>query len=92
VRIIILPSEHCHSHLLDTAEVARVAALLARYVDRVEMLVYLRRQDRVAISVRSTVLKGGQIAPPVLPPINENDRYYNYAALLERWSAVSGEE
>ena len=88
---VVLSSEHCHSRLVEPAEIARVAALLAHHVDRVEVLVYLRRQDRVAVSLHSTALKAGQIARPLLPPTEESNPYYNYAALLERWSTAFGQ-
>lgn len=91
-RTVLLSSEHCHSRLTRPEEVDALVRLLRRHVDRVEILVYLRRQDRVAVSLHSAALKAGQPSPPLLPAVDGDDVYFDHAALLERWAAACGRE
>lgn len=97
----LFSNEHCHSRLFEAGEVARLKTLLDPLFDEVKVLVYLRRQDLLAVSLYSTLLKAGVSSDEVLVtrPIAalpqhapEQDLYYDYQALLARWAAVFGDD
>jgi hypothetical protein len=92
VHTVIFSSEHCHSRLVHRSELERLRELLREHFAEVKILVYLRRQDQVAVSQYSTAMKAGQVRETLLPLIDENDLYYNYEILLERWAAVFSEQ
>lgn len=98
-KIFLFSNEHCHSRLYAPEEVERLRALLARFFGQVDVLVYLRRQDELAVSLYSTLLKAGTsgrellVRRPVpgLPgDAPEQALYYDYEALIARWSAGFG--
>lgn len=91
---LLISSEHLHSRLRTTGELAKLKALLDRHVRTCKVIVYLRRQDELAVSRFSTRLKAGNAADaPIFPnprgrlPVN-----YDYAALLDRIAEVFGED
>jgi hypothetical protein len=93
-RTLIVSSEHLHSRLVSDEEKRSLLAFLAPYCERIQVLVYLRRQDKVASSLVSTAFKNGHTnidgiydaAPDLLP------YYYDYRALLEGYARVFGKE
>lgn len=91
VERVILSSEHCHSRLVLKSEVERLKELLTSLFDEIKVLVYLRRQDEVAVSLYSTAMKVGYTHRAILPVDNINYDYYDYERLLDRWSDVFGD-
>ncbi|MBK5963384.1 hypothetical protein CCR95_04580 [Thiocystis minor] len=89
---VILSSEHCQSRLVSISEIQRLHDLLHPYFDRIEILVYLRRQDELAVSRYNTRIKSGQICSDVFYPRDAKSPYYDYRRLLDHWSAVFGRE
>ncbi|WP_229794089.1 hypothetical protein [Arenicella chitinivorans] len=90
---VVISSEHFHSRLKSVEEVKALADLLSPYASKVSVVVYLRRQDKVAVSLFSTRCKETNSSLQILPEASSNvDSYYDYYALLERWSEVFGEE
>lgn len=89
---VVFCNEHCHSRLKTEAEVARLRALLAPHFDRIEVAVYLRRQDQVALSLYSTRLKSGGTGTDILPRCDPRDPYFNYDVLLRLWEGVFGRD
>jgi hypothetical protein len=89
---VIFSSEHLHSRLGMREEVAALKAFLDRHFAEYSVIVYLRRQDRVAASLHSTGLRVGLAGANMLPILRPESvpPYYDYATLLERWSAVFG--
>lgn len=88
---VLISSEHFHSRCESEEEVFKVASILKRYFKEIKVLCYLRPQIDVAISLYTTVLRSGaKISFEEF--INRNCRvdnsYYDYEALLKRWSAV----
>lgn len=85
---LLFTSENLAAKLPDHAAVARLRALLDPFCNRYTVIVYLRRQDEFAVSVRSTEARRGDIDPEVffgrVP--------FDYAALLDRWAAVFGRD
>ena len=88
---VIYSAEHLQSRLTTVGEIKRVARLLRPLFDEVEELVYLRRQDRYALSAYSTAVRGGQQRGFSFETINAQGPYYDYRTLLENWSEVFGE-
>jgi hypothetical protein len=81
----IFCSEHCHSRLTTAAEVETLRTLLSEFFDDVQVSVYLRRQDQVALSLYSTRLKSGGADREILPQTNADDPYFNYDRSLALW-------
>lgn len=91
VHTVLLSNEHCHSRLRGVEEVLRLKSLLDGLFAEVRVIVYLRRQDELAISHYTTALRGGAIHDnPLPPPWREPPSYFDWDALLTRWSAVFG--
>jgi hypothetical protein len=95
LKTIILSNEHLELLLLAEAELVRLKDLLAPHCSRLTVLVYLRRQDRIATSMYSSALRAGQGKPPILPqnPVRMPRRpMYEYHRMLSLWSRVFGRE
>lgn len=90
VHTVIFSGEHCHSRLVTVENVERLKGLMDRHFSEYVILVYLRRQDELAISHFSTQLRNGQRNARLLPVREERMPYFDYAALLDRWKAVFG--
>ena len=88
----VLSSEHCHSRLFEVAEVRRLKALLDDFFDEVVVIVYLRPQHELAVSLYSTALRVGYVDPPILPALQKPTPYFDYDRLLRRWAEVFGAE
>ena len=91
-RTAIFCSEHCHSRLVSPNEVARLRNFLSEFFDEIEISVYLRRQDRVALSLYSTRLKSGLAPDRVLEKAPADRLYYNYDRFLALWEDAFGAE
>lgn len=89
---VIFCSEHCHSRLTTPAEVETLRAFLAEFFDDVQVCVYLRRQDQVALSLYSTRLKSGDTAEAILPQDGGLNLYYDYDRFLALWEEAFGPE
>jgi len=91
---VIISSEHFHSRLRSDDEVQRLHDLLSGFFTEISILVYFRRQDLVAISQNSTIIKGGglgDIAEDIRSgKITADSDYYNYFELLEKWTRIFG--
>lgn len=91
VHTLVFSNEHCHSRLHTEDAVRAIKALLDPHVSSYEILVYLRRQDEMAVSRYTTQLRGGSQSESVFALRRARlADYYDYAALLDRWSAVFG--
>jgi hypothetical protein len=86
----IFSNEHCHSRLTHVGEVACLKALLDEFFDDVQICVYLRRQDQLAVSSYSTHLKAGGVSRNILPRTSAEDPYFNYDKSLSLWESAFG--
>jgi hypothetical protein len=77
------------SRLATPGEVRRVHDLLSPMCDRLRVVVFLRRQDRLAVSRHYWLLVNGGV-PPAVFPARGCDGYYDYAAMLDIWADVFG--
>ncbi|NND89528.1 MAG: hypothetical protein HKN42_01590 [Granulosicoccus sp.] len=89
---VIYSSEHLQSRLTSVDEIKRIARLLRPMFDDLRIVVYLRRQDKYALSAHSTSVRGGDVKDFAFEAIDAAGPYYNYRKLLENWSEVFGEE
>jgi len=88
---LIISSEHFHSKLRTQREIERVKGILPES-DKVEILFYVRRQDRVCLSLYSTKIGAGGTKDFKFPSVNSNllPYRYDYNAAYELWSDVFG--
>lgn len=91
---IIISSEHFHSRCELDDEVKKVANLLKEFFHEIKVVCYLRPQVDVASSLYTTVLRSGaklEFEDFIEKHCREDNFYYNYQELLERWSRVFGQ-
>jgi len=91
-KTVVFSAEHLSSRLVSDSEVTTLKDLLEQFFDTIKIYVYLRRQDRVAVSLRGTAILSGNLLPKSLPKVSENSHRYNYLNLLTRWDRVFGED
>ncbi|MGO9243554.1 MAG: hypothetical protein ACLQDC_02140 [Verrucomicrobiia bacterium] len=95
---LLLSNEHCHSRLVTREEVHYLRQFLDRFADETRIIVYLRPQHEVAISLYDQALKVGYHDIDVLPDfIGRRSRwvgrlYFEYDKLLERWAGEFGRD
>ena len=95
---LLLSNEHCHSRLVTREEVHYLRQFLDRFTDETRIIVYLRPQHELAISLYDQALKVGWHDIDVLPDfIGHRSRwvdrlYFEYDKLLERWAAEFGQD
>lgn len=93
IQTVVVSSEHLHSRLRSVEDVQNVAELFDGLFETVDIIVYLRRQDRLAVSLYSTALRGGWTYTNIFPKVTSGrSYYYNFQHLIERWSSVFGED
>lgn len=90
--ILHISSENCHSRLLGTDSIGYVKELLSPWVEDFKIIVYLRPQHEVALSLYSTDMKLGGHAKNPFPEVDENNHYYNYYVMLKKWEEIFGKE
>jgi len=89
---LLLSGEHMQSRLTRVEEIQSLKNFLDKFVTNYKIIVYLRSQVEMAISLYSTFLISGNIRETVLPNVDEKNLYYNHEKLLERWSYVFSSE
>jgi len=77
------------SRLNTIDDVRRVHALLSEICDNIRVVVFLRRQDLLAVSRYYSLLINGNVPAAVFPEPDQAG-YYDYAALLDTWGHVFG--
>ncbi len=92
--VLLISSEHLQSRLFSKETIARIKAFLEPWVERFEIVLYLRRQDRVAVSLYSTKIKSGNPTPILFSgaPKGPVPYYFDYDKIYDNWCAVFGEE
>ncbi len=95
VHSCVFSNEHCYRKVDSVAAAQRLKAMLDPHFDRYRIVVYLRRQDEMMVSVYSTRLRSGDAHADVLPAVEGNETYlrrFDWFALCERWAAAFGRE
>lgn len=99
---VMLSNEHCHSRLGTFAEVQNLKDFLDHFCETYRIVVYLRPQHELAMSQYGMFVANGtydiDMFPPLPPPLDydkivyTNFAYFDYQALLDRWSQVFGKD
>lgn len=91
---LIISCEHFHSRLTSRGEIEGLAELLSPYAEAFEILLYLRRQDQVALSHYSTKLKSGALDPALFPGSKDGrvEYYYDYESVYANWAQIFGDD
>ncbi|MHC1479611.1 hypothetical protein ACYJW8_05120 [Frateuria aurantia] len=84
---VLLSAEHFSSRF-GPAQIKSLARHLSAY--EVQIVLYVRRQDELAISRFSTALRCGERRWLDLSQVTPADRYYNPLAIIEEWASVFG--
>lgn len=92
VRTVVFSSEFLHSRVARADQVERLKTLLAPHFGAFRVVVYIRRQDQLAVSHASTLLRTGKVAPMVPDPERVDRLYYDFEALIGRWAKVFGRD
>jgi hypothetical protein len=78
--------------LLRKNEVERIKGIVQGVSERIEIVLYLRRQDDLRESWYSTIIKSGAEYRLELPDDYELGARYNYQSLITLWESVFGRE
>lgn len=91
--VVIYSSEHFQSRLTEVEDIARLRNFLRTMHDRVRIVVYVRRQDHMAMSAHNTSLQGGNTQRFGFDNIpNADTPYYDLLGLARRWASVFGKD
>lgn len=89
-RQLLVSTELFHSQLKSVHEIQRVKALLDNWCNEYRVVFYMRRQDRLAVSLYSTRLRTGGSSTALLPEHSDPMHYYDYQRILGLWGEVFG--
>jgi len=89
-RVVLLSNEHLSHRLESESEIRRLRDFLARHFDDVRVTLYLRRQDRLAVSLHATHLRMGATGTEILPAEAREGLLFDYARALDLWQSVFG--
>ena len=87
VDTIILSSEHFHSRLKTENEIMNLRMLVMPFAKSFQISAYLRRQDLLAVSCFSTIVRFGHNPTHIIPTF-DNNHYYDYENMLKMWNSV----
>lgn len=91
VDFCLISSEHLHSRLHNEEEISSVLSFLSPYFNDFTILVHLRPQIDVLVSLASTVARGNRVVDcSFFMNANMKSMYYDYHALLSAWGNVFG--
>jgi hypothetical protein len=86
---VVLSAERFGAMLSTRDRISALHARLAPHFSGIRVVAYLRRQDAHAASAYSQMLRSGIIGEPSLvQPKSRYGSFYDYAELLDNWSAV----
>jgi hypothetical protein len=87
---LVLSNEHLSSRLQSEVSLENLKRCLSHFADVIDVVIYLRRQDEAVLSEYSTLVKTGHTKGFTLK--GSHMKKFDYAALLDRWSAVFGKD
>lgn len=90
VHTVLMSNEHLHSRVNHPDEIQNIRDLLTPFAERLYIIVYLRRQIDIAVSLYSTALRGGSTSglEEFLSGESQRTTYYGYDTLLDNWASV----
>ena len=87
---VILSSEFLYQRLTSRREIARLKRLLHPLARHVRVVVYLRRQDRMALALHASASRHGALRPFAFPgPLRAG--LFDFYARLRGWASVFGQ-
>lgn len=101
---VVITSELISSRLHSPSEIERLVSFLRRHVDDIHFVIFLRRQDELALSRFSSALRAGHAgfdgiftdlsgnSFPTLPPGRSADdalEFFDYERIISRFTAVA---
>lgn len=90
---LVVSSEHFSSRLTERSEIRRLRDFVAARADAIEVWCYLRPQYELAASIYSFRVRSGEAGVPgPLPEDAASDRYFDYAATLQDFAHVFGDD
>jgi hypothetical protein len=92
IKRVIISSEHFSALLKRRDEIETLRLLLDKWFKGIKVIVYLRRQDGLAVSAYSTACRAGSIRKRILPDPEKMRPFVNYQKLLQKWSIVFGKD
>lgn len=86
----VFSSEHCQSRLRTLEEISFLKDFLSERFSEIKILVYFRRQDRMALSFHSTYLKSGGTDEALLLEVPESHLpyYLDFHQIAQNWAQV----
>lgn len=91
-RTVLLSSEHLASRLSTEHEIRELHDFLKRFAASVDVYVYIRRQDELALSYYTTAVKNGETSQFSFPEPDAVPHEFYFDRLLTNWSRVFGQE
>ena len=92
-KTIVISSEHLSSQLVSPRQIESVANFLRRVANDIRIVVYLRRQDHMAVSRYCSALKAGSTHGFSFDTeVKKFPKYYNFDVLLSEWAHVFGRD
>lgn len=91
---IIISNEHLHSRLRDRTSKECLRDFFSDVCDDIKIIVYLRRQDKVAVSLKSTLLKHGNVNSDMTTISDRSNLpyYFDYRQVIDSYADVFGAE
>lgn len=104
---LVISSELISSRLSSDAEINRLVNEVGRYVDHIHFVIFLRRQDQLALSRFSSILRSGYgqfddiyvdyspsnfLCVPDGRLISDDLFFYNFEAILSRFDGLSSSD
>ena len=94
IRSVIISSEHFTSRLVDLQEIKKLREILGCWFDDYQIVLYLRPQVELAMSLYSTALKFGETRGFYdfmdLQVKKKQFYYYDYFEICRKWAGVFG--
>lgn len=93
----VISCEHFQSRLRNVRSILALKEFLSPWVENFEVVLYLRRQDRMALSAYSTKLKSGWTGDGNSVLVSKRGKngklpyYFDYETLYRNWSKVFGD-
>ena len=88
---VIFSSEHCSSRLISKEQIKELKTLLDEMFEDIEIIIYLRRQDKFLSSSYSTAIKAGATFPFKIPSQEIIKNRYNYYNLIRKFASIFGD-
>jgi hypothetical protein len=91
-RHAIISNEHLHSNIKTQDQIQAVKDFLDAFFSDIQVLVYFRRQDLMAVSLHSTALLVGYTPTRQLDINAAKNYYYDFNAIYDNWAGVFGSD